>query len=109
MQGSEIYSWRAGETEVAAWAKVSQPRKIPPLSLRCAGAEPSSCQRNVDGNGWTNNGEMCLSVARRINKGSRFIFQEPRSSLKAVSQLRNETPEIAQEQKYFVLMQTVGS
>lgn len=37
--------------------------------------------------------EMCLSVARRINKGSGFVFQEPRSSLKTISRLRNETPE----------------
>ena len=64
---------------------------------------------NVDGNAWTNSREMCLSVARRINKGSRFVFQEPRSSLKAISQLRNETPETAQEPKYFGLMQTVIS
>lgn len=61
---------------------------------------------NVDGNKWTNSREMCLSVARRINKGSRFVFQEPKSSLKAISQLRNETSEIAKELKYFGLMQT---
>lgn len=64
---------------------------------------------NVDGNEWTHSREMCLSVARRINQGSRFVFQEPRSSLKAISQLGNETPEIVQEQKYFGLMQTVVS
>lgn len=61
----------------------------------------------VDGNGWTNSRGKCLSVARRINKGSRFVFQEPRSSLKAISQLRNEPPEPAQEPKYFGLIQTV--
>lgn len=85
------------------------PRGLRPCLRGCATAVPSSCQCNVDGNEWTNSRETCLSVARRINKGSGFIFQEPRSSLKAISQLRNETPEIAQEQKYFGLMQTVVS
>lgn len=83
------------------WAKVSWPRRapsLPPLCLPLAG---------VDGNGWTNSRGKCLSVARRINKGSRFVFQEPRSSLKAISQLRNEPPEPAQEPKYFGLIQTV--
>lgn len=64
---------------------------------------------NVDGNERTKSREMCLSVARRINKGSRFVFQEPRSSLKAIFQLRNDTPEIARELEYFGLMQTVVS
>lgn len=72
---------------------------LPPLCLPLAG---------VGGNRGTNSREKCLLVARRINKGSRFVFQEPSSSLKAISQLRNEPPEPAQAPKCFGLMQTAG-
>lgn len=92
----EIRSQRAGGMEVAAWAKVSQPHRT---RLSVAVPLPYLPLANVDGNEWTNSREMCLAVARRITEGFRFVFQEPRSSLKAISQLRNETPEIAQEQE----------
>lgn len=82
-------------TEVAVWVKVSWPWRAPSLLPLCL---PLAA---VDGNGGTNSREKCLWVARRINKGSRFVFQEPRSSLKAISQLRNEPPEPAQEPKCF--------
>lgn len=92
--------------EVAAWAKVSQPQRLLPSMAVPLLYLPLA---NVDGNDWTNSREMCLAFAGRITKGFRFVFQEPRSSLKAISQLRNETPEIAQEPKCFSLMQTVAS